>query len=223
MLFRLLGLAAGLLPCIARASLTWETQAAQLAAKSNEREVAAEFGFKNTGSTAVTITGIVPSCGCVATELGKRVYAPGETGVLKATLAIESQAGSQAESVAVFTDDAPRTPVYLRLQAEIRPLVGLSPAMLAWRMGEEPREQPVVVAAAGALGIAAFEIKAISPADAAVARVEAIENRRGYRVRVRPFSTAKPLNFTISCSASFTDGTEQEVVIYGAAGTLVKK
>jgi hypothetical protein len=217
-----LAITAVVFPCIARGALRWETQVAQLAAKSNERKIAADFRFKNTGSAVITITGIVPSCGCVATELGKRVYAPGETGVLKTTLAIESQAGLQTESVAVFTDDAPGQPAYLRLQAEIRPLVVLSPTMLAWRMGEEATEEPVVVAAASALGIASFEIKTISPPAAAAARVEAMENGKGYRVWVRPVSTAKPLNFTISGTAGFADGTAQEVVIYGAANAGVR-
>ena len=49
-----------------------------------DKEVVAEFNFKNVGTTPVTIRDLTTSCECTAAELAKRTYAPGEAGTVKA-------------------------------------------------------------------------------------------------------------------------------------------
>src|SRR4029077_20650754 len=43
-------------------------------------EVFAHFDFINRGQSAVTITALVPSCGCLQPQMNKKVYQPGTSG-----------------------------------------------------------------------------------------------------------------------------------------------
>ncbi len=199
----------------ARGALVWETEEIRLQAPSNAKEVFASYGFKNTGDTAVTIIEVLPSCACTTIETAKRSYAAGESGTLKVRLALESLSGSQEETIAVTTDDSPGEPVILRLYADIQPLIVLSPQVLSWSVGAEPEETSALAVASGPLRLASLTVTRTSPSGAAAVRVETVTEGSQYRIRVRPASTERTQNFTVSCTATFADGTTQDLVVFG--------
>jgi hypothetical protein len=211
----IVGAVAMALPLVAQGALVWDAREIKVEGRANEREIVAAYRFKNAGSSPVAITEIVSSCDCTTTELTKRIYAPGEEGTLTARLAVGSQAGLQKNTLAVITDDSDE-PVILHLSANIQPLVKLTPQLLSWRTGMDPEENSTVVVAATPLRIASLVVSGIHPAEAATARVETVDDGTQYRVDVRPASVDRTLNFTISCSVKFADGTAQELVVYGA-------
>lgn len=214
-LLKVIGFAAIALPFLARGALVWDTREIKLQARASEREIVANFRFRNAGSAPVAVVDIVSSCDCTRTELSRRVYAPGDEGNLTATVALRVQSGAQEETIAVMTDDSRGEPIILRVHAEIQPLIEVSPKMLVWRTGAEPKENYTLVTAATPVRISSLTIARTHPAGVATARVETVTPGVDYRIWVRPDSTAKAANFAISCSAKLADGAVQDIVVYG--------
>ena len=70
-----------LLPTLAHAGLKWDTTHKALTYKPGTGVYRAEFPFKNTGKSTVSIAQIQTGCACCTTgKVAKRQYAPGETG-----------------------------------------------------------------------------------------------------------------------------------------------
>ena len=58
------------------ADLTFAEETITLTPKPGAQSATANYSFTNTGSTALTITGLLPSCGCATIALDKRSYDP---------------------------------------------------------------------------------------------------------------------------------------------------
>lgn len=83
--------------------------------KMNEGEnLDVSFRFKNTGSKPLVISNVTASCGCTVPETPKKPYAPGETGVIKASFNSAGKPNMQSKQVNVFanTDPAMTTLVF---------------------------------------------------------------------------------------------------------------
>lgn len=65
------------------------------------------FRFKNTGSKPLVISNVSASCGCTVPETPKKPYAPGETGVIKASFNSSGKPGTQSKQVNVFANTNP--------------------------------------------------------------------------------------------------------------------
>jgi hypothetical protein len=63
-----------------RPALVFAQRLVDLGLTAPSQEVFAHYDFMNRGSEPVTITELVPSCGCLNPELRKRTYYPGEQG-----------------------------------------------------------------------------------------------------------------------------------------------
>lgn len=146
-----LALLVGLLPLLGSGALTWESQRVSVEGKSTDGALAAQFHFKNTGDTTITITDIKASCGCTTTELTKRTYSPGEEGAIKASMTVGIRSGVQEKSILVSTDDAPNKPVTLWLWVNIRQLLTYSSEVLFWRSNEGSIEKSIDIGIASPL------------------------------------------------------------------------
>ena len=77
------------------------------------------FKFRNTGKKELIISRVSASCGCTATMLSKKNFAPGELGEIKATFNLEGRVDRQSTNVYVFSND-PITPIVkLQIKATI--------------------------------------------------------------------------------------------------------
>jgi len=66
------------------------------------------FRFKNTGNKPLIISNVSASCGCTIPEIPKKPYAPGETGVIRATFdSNKGQIGHNSKQVTVFSNTNP--------------------------------------------------------------------------------------------------------------------
>ena len=65
------------------------------------------FRFKNVGDKPLVISNVTASCGCTVPETPKKPYAPGETGVIKASFNSSGKPGSQSKQVNVFANLEP--------------------------------------------------------------------------------------------------------------------
>jgi Protein of unknown function (DUF1573). len=65
------------------------------------------FRFKNTGSKPLVISNVSASCGCTIPETPKKPFAPGETGVIKASFNSTGKVGTQSKQVNVYANTNP--------------------------------------------------------------------------------------------------------------------
>ena len=78
------------------------------------------FRFKNIGDKPLVISNVSASCGCTVPETPKKPYAPGETGVIKASFNSAGKSGAQAKQVNVFANLEPATTT-LNFRVEVKP------------------------------------------------------------------------------------------------------
>jgi len=204
---------AGLLPALCFGALSWETQKLELTTKPGERQATGVYHFKNAGGSAITITGIKPSCGCTTTELAKKTYAPGESGEIRAVLAFGDEVGPQRKSIAVTTDDAPDKPTSLILQVTIPELLTYAPRLLLWRTTEQAEEKPIVISSNGPQKIVGIEFKAAVPANVST-RIEPMVGGTKFQLFIRPTSVAKEMTVAVTCLARFMDGTSHPFTVF---------
>jgi hypothetical protein len=66
------------------------------------------FPFKNIGNKPLIISNVSAGCGCTIPEIPKKPYAPGETGVIRATFdSNKGQVGHNSKQVTVFSNTNP--------------------------------------------------------------------------------------------------------------------
>ena len=65
------------------------------------------FRFKNVGEKPLIISNVSASCGCTVPETPKEPYAPGQTGVIKASFNSSGKPGTQTKQVNVFANTDP--------------------------------------------------------------------------------------------------------------------
>jgi hypothetical protein len=65
------------------------------------------FRFKNVGDKPLVISNVSASCGCTVPETPKKPYAPGESGVIKASFNSSGKTGTQSKQVYVTSNVEP--------------------------------------------------------------------------------------------------------------------
>ncbi|WP_372806728.1 DUF1573 domain-containing protein [Pontiella sp.] len=93
------------LACAARAGLKWETTEVRLEVHPAQASASAVFRFSNAGKEAVTIGDVKVGCGCLAPQLAKRTYGPGEEGELTIRFDLGNRSGPQSKTTTVRTSD----------------------------------------------------------------------------------------------------------------------
>ena len=79
------------------------------------------FRFKNIGDKPLVISNVSASCGCTVPETPKKPYAPGETGVIKASFNSSGKVGSQSKQVNVFANlDPAMTTLNFRVEVKAK-------------------------------------------------------------------------------------------------------
>ena len=80
------------------AGLKWDAVTLEHVAKVGDDSLQLAFAFSNPDARPVTIVDVKPSCGCTATLLERRTYAPGEKGVLTVLLDAKGLGGVAGEN-----------------------------------------------------------------------------------------------------------------------------
>src|SRR6186713_1493425 len=79
------------------------------------------FRFKNVGDKPLVISNVSASCGCTVPETPKKPYAPGETGVIKASFNSTGKVGAQSKQVNVFANlDPAMTTLNFRVEVKAK-------------------------------------------------------------------------------------------------------
>jgi hypothetical protein len=109
--------------------------------------VTTEFSFTNKGDKPASITKSDPGCSCLKVEIsgGKLRYAPGESGVVRATFEMGNFSGTVDKMVALWIDDDPadKPSTRLTVRVHIPVLVGVEPKTLKWDLGTKADPQVI--------------------------------------------------------------------------------
>ncbi|MCX6970804.1 MAG: DUF1573 domain-containing protein [Verrucomicrobia bacterium] len=175
----------------AYAGLVWETTYREIRVPANEKELFADFGFKNTGTAPLDIASLETSCGCTVAKIDKKQIAPGEAGAVHVRFDIGSRKGEQVKGIVVKTSDRTRQTLVLRVL--IQDPVAFSQREFVWSSGgpATPKES-IVELGAGAriLGVESLN-------DQFDARLEEMDAGIRYRLVVTPRSTGIPVDTSI--------------------------
>ena len=180
------------------AGLTWEKDNVKLTAEIGQEVARTSYTFTNTGTSSVSVLAVKPSCGCVATNLEKLDYAPGERGEIKVTFDLDMDKGQsvQDRTIQVTTSDAPDSPKTLQLQVTAREAVGVSPETLVWKRGKSPKTKVAIVKAGPGIDAISLTQTAQNSNFAVEARAE--EKGRSYRLKITPKNTDSRCEATLS-------------------------
>ncbi len=206
----LLLMALGATPC--PASLVWQIRDLALKTEIGQETAVAVFPFRNAGDQPVRIVSLDPSCGCMAAEPGKWVYAPGETGEIRVQMALAGYVGHLRRSVAVETDDAAQRFVELTMTLDIPEPVAIAPRFLFWRVGDAAAEKSVEITVAEPAKTSLAGVTCDS--DAFTAALQPDGGGR-YRLAVKPAGTGQAVDSAVRLKAEI-GGRPQIYIVYVA-------
>lgn len=171
------------------AGLTWETTYREVRVPGNQREVLADFGFKNETGSPLGISSIQTSCGCTVAKVDRKEVSPGEAAAVHVRFDIGSRKGEQVKSVVVRTSD--RTSQTLVLRVLIQDPVSFSQKEFTWAAGAQAVPKDSIVEVDPASGARLLGVESLN--DQFDARLEEIEAGCRYRLLVTPRSTQTPV------------------------------
>ena len=187
------------------AGLVWETAYREIRVPANQKEVLADFGFKNAGLERVDISSLQTSCGCTSAKVDSKQIAPGESGAVHVRFEVGGRKGEQVKGVIVRTSDHAKQSLVLR--ALIQDPVAFSQKEFVWASGTPATPKESIVEVEPGTRIVGVE----SMNDQFDARIEEMEAGHRYRVVVTPRSTAVPVDTSIKVQV--TDPKKRSVLL----------
>lgn len=197
------------------ANLNFKETSKEVTAKTDASEVNTEFAFTNSSKKPVTIVQSDPGCPCVKVQIagGKLNYAPGESGVIRATVDVTNLSGTVDKPIGIWLDKDPKEKpsVVINLRVHIPTLVELEPKTLTWMVGSKPEPQVVTVkmAEGQSIQVVGATIQATggkTKSESFSATVKTLEKGRLYEVTVTPRDTATPGIGTIRVETDLASG-----------------
>src|SRR5580704_14836752 len=202
------------LPRLGAGALTWgKDRISTEVIQGEQAEVNAAFPFKNNGDHPVTITGVETSCGCTTAGLDKRTYATGESGEIAVVFHPAESTGLQEKYITVTTNEPNQLPTQLLLEVNIKEYLTIEPRLLAWKLGEKPSEQLIVVSALPSRPITELTAQG-ALAGVFETRIETVEKGQKYHVYVKPVSIAARLSTAVTIQVKFGNNTERKTEVY---------
>lgn len=166
----------------------------EVTAPPNAATVTADFPFTNNGDKLVSIAKTDPGCSCLKVEIsgGKLNYAPGESGVVRATFEMGNFSGTVDKVVALWTgtdsDDKPS--VHLTARVHIPVLVNLEPKTVKWDIGAKAASQTVEIRMADDQTIHVVGVTSSNPSFKL--ELKKITDGKRYDLVITPENTDRP-------------------------------
>ncbi len=176
------------------ASLEFEKPLIELDAAIDAKLVTTEFKFTNPGKEKLTIREADAGCSCLSVEVagGKMAYAPGESGVFRATFEVGSFQGAVDKQINIWLDgdpeDKPSTTVTMRVNVPV--IIRLEPKTLKWQVGSEAKTMTMDVFMDYKKAI---HVKDVTTSNGDFETVlKTVKDGKHYQVQVTPKSTKSP-------------------------------
>jgi len=148
------------------------------------------FTCVNTGAAAVTITRILPSCGCLAPVLDRKTLASGESARLDIGFDRTGLVGEVERFVTIETDEPNHAAYRLVLRANLPEALTFAPRLVFWKRGETATVKSIDVKIN--LPQPVEITRATSNSDGVTVKLVALEAGRHYRLDITPRDTDTP-------------------------------
>ncbi|NQX00667.1 DUF1573 domain-containing protein [bacterium] len=183
-----LGLWLALVGLSSAAGLEFSSMLKEVNAPADATIVTTDFEFTNKGDKPMSITKTDPGCSCLKVEIsgGKLKYAPGESGVVRATFEMGNFSGTVDKMVALWVDDDPsdKPSKQLVVRVNIPVLVAIEPKTVKWDLGGKATPQVIQIRMAGDKPIRV--IAANSSSESFACEIKTLEEGRKYDLIVTP-------------------------------------
>ncbi|MBK1881105.1 DUF1573 domain-containing protein [Luteolibacter pohnpeiensis] len=155
--------------------------------------VTVDFNFTNRSDEKLQIEKTDGGCTCVAIKVsgGKTVYAPGESGVLRAIVSLENYTGEVDRPLNVWLkgDHLKTQKQTLDIKIKIPVLVSVEPKTLVWSVGEKPEPKVIKIQMHDTQPI---KVESIESSNASFAtELKTLKEGTEYELTVTPSSTEK--------------------------------
>ena len=206
------------LPVSSFAELEWETTRLDLKAKLGVKNLTGIYKFTNTGSDTVEIISVKANCGCTTPSLDKKVYAPGESGEIKAIFDVGSRVGPQHKTITVATVGGKR--YSLILKTTIPTLLTIQPRVLFWTQNSEntPKKVDIKVSIKELVDVAV-----LTESSTFRAELETIEAGKHYTLTVTPRYTAEAARKEITIRCNYPEKNPVSYKIFAYIKNIPKK
>jgi len=181
-------LAIAFFPATAACALDWTQTKIEHQAAIGEPLPAYEFTFKNSGTAAVAITKVLPSCGCLASTLDKETVASGESGTITIKFDRTGLVEDVTRTVIVTTNEMHAKPYELTLRADLPAPLTLTPRLVYWKQGETSEAKTVDIKVNLPSGV--LITRAVSNDQNFKVELVTLENGRHYRLDIAPRDTS---------------------------------
>lgn len=176
------------------ASLKFEKDMVEVKASLDAKEVVVDFNFTNNSSETLKIKDTDAGCTClsVAVSGGKVIYAPGESGTLRATFELGSFQGIIDKPILVWLDGDPddRPSITVTMRVAIPVAIKLEPKTLKWELGAEGKPQTIDVTMNHIKPVHIISTTAAN--DLFTVKLITLEKGKHYQVEVTPLKTDSP-------------------------------
>ncbi|MBI5382775.1 MAG: DUF1573 domain-containing protein [Opitutae bacterium] len=192
----LLGVLSACLPNV-HAGLEWPTKEISQKTTLGQETADVEFSFRNTGTKPVRIVSVTTGCSCMAATPAKELYAPGESGSIRAEVRLAGREGQMDKAIEVVTEEPDKTAskvtTTLTIRLDIPQPVIIKPRLLYWKPGETPGEKEIFVTLIEGVTLESW---LCDPPEFEVQQ-EQLSQPGQYRLRVKPKSAQQPANAMI--------------------------
>jgi len=192
--------------------LRWEATEITVNAPPLAESVEAVFTFTNASDKPATIGDVHSSCGCTVPKLAKKLYAPGESGEIRAVFTIGERIGLQEKAIMVTTSGDEPSHTSLTLRVNIPTLFEVKPYFVIWNVGEAttPKSITLRLLAPDVLGFGSVMSRHAGFDAVAVAGTE--PGRMD--IAITPQTTAQGTNGAIVVSLKSPEGRTREITLY---------
>lgn len=197
----------------AYANISFEYTSLKENASPLENEFCFHFPFENNSKDPIEIKKISPSCSCVLYEMKKKVYLPGEKGILFGKMDIAGKSGNLKQSVIIETNSRKSPATKLEINLYVPPIASIKPTLLFWAVGENAapkssfvRLNPDFAKSISDVSIDGNEFRAGLIQDA--------NDKFKFEISVAPQATNSPLRRLVSIKARASDGTLKKYFIH---------
>jgi hypothetical protein len=136
---------------VVEAGLQWEAKEQTLAVHPAQVEAEAVFRFSNSGKKPVMLSDVKVNCGCLAPQLTKRSWTPGESGELTIKFDLRNRTGKQRKAVTVKTSDG--VVMQLHIVCDIPKSYVVNPPILRFARGGTVAQKTIHLVNAGPLPV----------------------------------------------------------------------
>jgi len=172
------------------AQLTWDASVITKEAKARQEKIAFAFKFKNKTDESITIKQLKTSCGCTTASLAKMTYAPGEEGIITASVDLRNRTGLQSKKITVNYIDASIPSKVLTVRVDIHEILKANTSNVYWKLGDWPGKKVVRLSFGRAKPDKKVRITRIEWDPKGSFEGELIEDEAGtYRVIIEPTDT----------------------------------